>query len=482
MPYCKSVAVHSNVKQALTYILNPDKTDERVLTVSANCMTEPEFAYTQMKTVYEQYARRSYDAPPSKNGKSPVKAIHYIMSFADSEGVTPELAHKIGMAFVRKMFGDDVQAVIATHINTDHIHNHILINSYSITGKRFYDNKASVRKMREVTNGVCRAFGVEPALNFENEGRSITYSEWQHKKKGTSWKEHIRQAIDSLIPSVSCFDDLLAELERLGFTIKREKNNLIKAPGQQRSVSLWKLGEDYTEESLNARILWRMVGGGNAIKHFTNSEIERAYLGIISEVHILAEQEKKVKRRADSNSPYSPKNDLDVYRLSAQLTVINHDKIISIGDLEGRIDKLSVEHKALQEQLSEKLLKQEKMRALIHQSEYYFANVDRNNLSAEENYRLEICKFSMQANNINSLDDITFWRNQNDKLLSEIAELKNSVYEKKNRLVRYSDIRDTYKEISKSDYISKLVEEEKLRREKEKNKDIQKPKKKKGSR
>ncbi len=170
MPYCKSVAVHRNVKQALTYILNPDKTDERVLTISVNCMTEPDFAYTQMKTVYEQCARRSYDAPPSKSGKSPVKAIHYIMSFADSENVTPELAQKIGMAFVRKMFGDDVQAVIATHVNTEHIHNHILINSYSLNGKRFYDNKAFVRRMREVTNGVCRAFGVEPALNFENEG------------------------------------------------------------------------------------------------------------------------------------------------------------------------------------------------------------------------------------------------------------------------------------------------------------------------
>jgi hypothetical protein len=336
--------------------------------------------------------------------------------------------------------------------------------------------------MREVTNGVCRAFGITPALNFENEGRSLNYSEWQHKKKGTSWKEHIRKAIDSLIPSVISFDDLLAELERLGFTVKRDKNILIKAPGQQRSVSLWKLGEDYTEESINARILWRMVGGGNAIKHFTNSEIERAYLGIISEVHILAEQEKKVKRRTDSNAPYSPNNDLDVYRLSAQLTVINRDKITSIGDLEGRINRLETECKISQEQLSEKLLKQEKVRTLIHQSEYYFANVDRNNLSAEENNRLEICKSSMQVNNINSPDDITFWRDQNDKLLSEIAELKDSVYEKKNRLVRYSDIRDTYKEIYKGDYISKLIEEEKLRREKEKNKDIQKPKKKKGSR
>ena len=356
MPYCKSVAVHRNVKQALTYILNPDKTDERVLTISLNCMTEPEYAYTQMKTVYEQYARRSYDDPPSKSGKSPVKAIHYIMSFADSEGVTPELAHKIGMAFVRKMFGDDVQAVIATHVNTDHIHNHILINSYSITGKRFYDNKASVRKMREVTNGVCRAFGVEPALNFENEGRSISYSEWQHKKKGTSWKEHIRNAIDSLIPAVSSFDELLAELERQGFTIKRDKNILIKAPGQQRSVSLWKLGEDYTKVSIQARI--------NMLQTFT--------------------------RPAE--------NQLDVYRLSEMFAVINKDHISSIGDLEGRILRLKIEYE----------------------------------------------------------------KSEGEECLKKLKE--------------YLGIRDTYNEISRGDYISKLVDQEKLRREQEQKKQPHKKK------
>ena len=350
MPYCKSVAVHSNVKQALTYILNPDKTDERVLTISLNCMTEPDFAYTQMKTVYEQYARRSYDAPPSKTGKSPVKAIHYIMSFADSENVTPELAHKIDMAFVRKMFGDDVQAVIATHVNTEHIHNHILINSYDLNGKRFYDNKASVRKMREVTNGVCRACGVEPALNFENESRSINYSEWQHKKKGTSWKEHIRQAIDSLIPAVNSFDDLLAELERKGFTVKRDKNILIKAPGQQRSVSLWKLGEDYTEKSIQARI------------------------GLLQ---VFAEPAEK---------------QLDVYRLSEMLAVINKDHISSIGDLEGRIMQLRKEY--------------------------------------------------------------------------EKSESEESL--KKLRV--YQDIKDIYNEISRGDYVSRLVEEEKLRREQENKK------------
>ena len=133
-------------------------------------------------------------------------------------------------------------------------------------------------------------------------------------------------------------------------------------------------------------------------------------------------------------------------------------------------------HNAMQEQLSEKLLKQEKVQELVRQSEYYFAKVERNDLSAEENNRLEICKYSMQANDIISLDDIIAWCERNDKLLFEIAELKNSIYKKKNRLAMYVDIRDTYKEISQGDYISKLVEEEKLRREQEHKKQPHKKK------
>ena len=462
--------------------MDPEKTEGRLYATSINCMTEPELAYSQIKAVYEQYTRRSYDSPKQKNGKSAVKAIHYIMSFADSENVSPELAHKLGMTFVRKMFGDEVQAVITTHTNADHIHNHILINTYSLSGKRFYDNQTTLRQAREVTNGICRAFGITPALNFDSKGRSIGYHEWQHKKKGTSWKERIRQAIDSLIPAVNSVDDLLAHLESRGFTVKRDKHIYIKAPGQQRSVCLWKLGEDYTEESLNARILWRMVGSGNTIEHFTNTEIERAYISVIGKVRILAERDKKVKRRADNNAPYSPNNDLDIYRLSAQLTVINQDRITSIGDLEGRIKKLSDEYKAMQEQLSRKQLEQERVQALIHQSEYYFANADKIDLSAEDNNRLEICKSSMQANDIKTPDDIIAWRDRNNKTLSEIEKLKNSLSEKKNKLVRFLDIRDTYKRISGGDYISNLIEEEKLRREQERQKEISKKNRQKHSR
>lgn len=461
------MAVHTHVKQSLRYILNPDKTEDGLLTSSINCMTEPEYAYAAMSAVYDQYAKDRFDSPPPKSGKGTVKAIHYIMSFEDSENVTPELAHKIGKALVRKMFGDDAVAVIATHVNAEHIHNHILVCSYSLSGQKFYDNKATVRKMRETTNGVCRAFGITPALNFENEGRSMNYSEWQHRKNGTSWKEQIREEIDRLIPAANDLDELLGTLEERGYTIRRDKYLYIKAPGQKRSVSLWRLGEDYTEYSLNARILWRAVGNGSSKLRFTSSEIERAYLGIISKVRILAAENRKVQRRADNNAPYSMKNDLDVFRLSAQLTVINRDRILSIGDLEGRIKKISAEYSAMQEQLAQKLLEQEKLLTLIEQCEYYFANYNNAELSSEKITWLEIIKSIMRENNIFLQHDLIALRCQNRDLQKSIAETKDMLSQRKNKLVRYVDIRDTYNKISHGDYISYLVEEEKRRREQE---------------
>ena len=110
MPYIKSISIHNTVNKSIAYILNPKKTEGMLLTTSINCTTDPEDAYLQMKMIYEHYTRRCYDEPISKTGKSSVKAIHYIMSFADSENVTPEYAFKVAKAFVRNTFGDDAQA------------------------------------------------------------------------------------------------------------------------------------------------------------------------------------------------------------------------------------------------------------------------------------------------------------------------------------------------------------------------------------
>ena len=126
MPYIKSISVHSTVNQCLKYILNPDKTEDLLYTTSLNCLCDADEAYLAMKMIYEHYSGKSYEAPMMKSGKNSVKAIHYIQSFSPDDNVTPESAHRMAKAFARKMFGDDVQVIIATHDDKKHIHSHIV--------------------------------------------------------------------------------------------------------------------------------------------------------------------------------------------------------------------------------------------------------------------------------------------------------------------------------------------------------------------
>ena len=459
------MAVHTTVNKSLAYILNPDKTENLVLTSSVNCMTDAKQAFNQMRLVYEQFAKNKYSSPPPLEGKGSVKAIHYVMSFADSENVTPELAHKIAKAFVRKNFGDDVQAVIATHVDASHIHNHIIINSYSLSGQKYYANRSSLRKARETANGVCRAFGVKPALNFENKGRSVSYYEWSQNKKGTSWKEKIRQAIDDLIGSVNSLDELLQTLEERGYEIKRGKYISIKAPGQQRFVRTKTLGEEYTEDSLNTQILYREVGAGNTPTLDSESQLKEGYIAIIGDVRILAEQRKKVPRKRIVTAAYSVENDLDVYRLSAQLSVINKDNIKSIDDLEGRITKLRVQYEKERQEINAHIEEHNRLVSLLEQTQLFKQLSGKDNLSDTEQLQLTICRQAMEQNDIHSPADVDRLKEQAEHLGKKISALKENLEGCRQRYDVYTDIANTYAELSKGDYISKLVEEERLRRE-----------------
>lgn len=474
MPYAKSICIHTTVERSLKYILNPDKTEDTVLTSSLNCTTNARDAYLQMKTVYNHFARDNFDSTPPLTGKRTVKAIHYVMSFADDENVTPELAHKIAKAFVRKNFGDEVQAVIATHVDASHVHNHVIINSYSLSGQKYYANRTSLRKARETTNGVCRAFGVKPALNFENKGRSVSYYEWSQNKKGTSWKEQMRQTIDELIPSVNSLDELLQVLEERGYEVKRGKYISIKAPGQQRFVRTKTLGEEYTENSLKTRILYREMGTGTTPSMDSKSQLRVAYVAVIGDVCILADQRKKVPRKRTITAEYSVDNDLDVYRLSAQLSVINKDNIGSIGDLEGRIAKLQAEYEKERQETNQYIEEHNRMVSLLEQAQEYSALCSKGKLSPSEELKMSVFKASLHENGIYSPADMDKLKHDTESQGKKIAALKEKLEGYKHRYDVYSDIAKTYWEISQGDYISKLAEEERQRREQAAKKNKQK--------
>ena len=342
MPYVKSISLRTTVNRSLAYILNPVKTEDLIYTASLNCSANAKDAYLNMKTVYEHFSGKKFNAPLPEKGKGSVKAIHYIQSFDPKDNVSPELAHKIARAFARKTFGDNCQIVIATHVDKKHVHNHLIINTYGIDGQKFNANKKTLDRIKEYSDRVCLAFGIPPYDKSKGKGKTIEYNEWENKRRGTSWKEKIRLEIDRLILRVKNVDELLAELEMLGYTVRRGKYISVKAPEQQRAVQLKTLGEDYTPESLASRILWKDVGAGVTLSG-EPSELRDRYISTIEEIERFALEGRKIQRKRDTSAPYSPQNDLDVYKLSAQLTIINRDNLRSSNGACMQCFKLTIE-------------------------------------------------------------------------------------------------------------------------------------------
>lgn len=415
-----------------------------------------------MKTVFEHFSGEKFNAPLPVEGKGSVKAIHYIQSFDPQDNVPPELAHRIAKAFARKAFGDDCQIVIATHNDKKHVHNHLIINTYSITGQKFNDNWTTRKKLREISDRVCLAFGIQPIPDRTVQSQNVAYNEWEHKRRGTSWKEKIRIDIDRLIGKVKNIDELLYELELQGYEVKRGKYISIRAEGQQRFVRTKTLGEDYTVDSLISRILWRDVGAGVSLDDDVSAPLLEDYKRAINDISQLARKGKKIQRRRDTSAPYSPDNDLDVYKLSAQLSIINRDNIHSIGELEGKIQRLKSEYENARRELNALIVKQEKLEGLTEQAETYFSLTDKSELSDAEQLSLKICRKSLLNNNISDHSDFERLKTVRQKTNKKIAFLKNTFEECKGMYEVYRDIADTYYSIANGDYISKLVKKSKL--------------------
>ena len=354
-----------------------------------NCIPDPKCAYLTMKIVYEQFSGYKFDEPPPKTGKGRVKAIHYIQSFDPKDNISPELAHRIGRTLARKAFGDNCQVVIATHVDKQHVHNHIIINTYGIDGRKFNANKKTLDTIKEISDRVCLAFGIQPFDKSKGKRKTIDYNEWQNEQRGTSWKEKIRAEIDRLIGYVKNIDELLAELEMLGYTVKRGKYISIKAPEQQRAVRLKTLGENYKVENLASRILWRDVGAGisNPCKY---SEMRDRYNSTINEID-------------NKTSTHS-----DVFKLSAQLTIINRDNLHSIGELEGKIEQLKIELEKSRQEVNTMETKCNQLRSLAVQAEEYFALMDKPLLTSEEHLRAKMYRETLAQQNIVDRSDYDY--------------------------------------------------------------------------
>ena len=253
--------VGKRLDKVIKYTTNPEKTEDKnyseswyrdlhntVEYIKADFKTEKQFYVTGINCS-EDNVLEEMKATKKKFGKERgILAYHAFQSFAEGE-VTPEQAHKIGIQLAEELWGDRFQVVISTHLNTDNIHNHFVLNSVSfLDGKRFCNTKKDYALMRKTSDRICEDYGLR-----------VLKQEDKYNKYATSslYKELMKDSIDYAIENASSYSEFIKILQDLNYTVTNVNNALsIKRKPYKRNTRIERqFGNKYSKEYIYKRIL-----------------------------------------------------------------------------------------------------------------------------------------------------------------------------------------------------------------------------------
>ncbi len=269
MAYLKILDNKHSSKVTIDYIKNPDKTNDELI-------------FTNSILGYEH---KHFQATKDRwNSNGNVKHHHLVQAFKPGE-IQPEDAFKLAKELAAtKLKG--FEYVISTHTDEEHVHTHIVFNSVNYeTGKKFSRNKAKLLEMRQFSDFQCVRDGysiIEPeGLKF-----GMSYKEWLEINNGTSWKQQIRDKIDSVIEydHVIDYESFVKELKRQGIVINDKNSDgtsrkyvTYRLPGMKRNARDRSLGIDYFRNSIENRIIFRKNTGLTVHASLHNSNLKQKY-------------------------------------------------------------------------------------------------------------------------------------------------------------------------------------------------------------
>ena len=231
--------------RALSYTQNDEKTDKKMYVSTINCPKHD--PYGAMMATKKQFGKMGGNV-----------AYHGFQSFRPNE-VTPEEAHQIGMETAKKMWGDDYQIVVTTHLNTDSLHNHFIINSVSFkTGRKFENHVSDHYKLREISDAICREHNKSVLENATFYGGEKN-AHWVRQNGGLTHRDILRRDIDEALSMTASYAAFCRYLEWLGYQFTRDRNSnnpALMAQGWKRAVRLDSLGNQYNLEAIRNRLLY----------------------------------------------------------------------------------------------------------------------------------------------------------------------------------------------------------------------------------
>ena len=226
----------------LNYVENSSKTDQTMYVSGINCTKKR--AYEQMMTTKRRFGKLGGNV-----------AYHGYQSFQSGE-VTPEEAHRIGIETARRMWSDDYEIVVTTHLNTANIHNHIVVNSVSFrTGRKFENHISDHYKLREISDEVCREYGKSILENAPFYGGDKAY--WIRKSGQLTHKDLLRKDVDEALANTCNPVDFEVYLRSLGYMFVRSfkyEHPSVIAPDWQKPVRISSLGKDYSRQAILTRL------------------------------------------------------------------------------------------------------------------------------------------------------------------------------------------------------------------------------------
>ncbi len=344
--YMKDCGGHfhgKHLKQALDYVMNPEKTQNGRLIGGMNC--QPETAFKQMMDTKKEFGKVD-----KRQG------YHLILSFKEGE-VSPDTAYEITQKFVKEYLGSLYEAVYCIHDNTDHVHSHIIFNSVSfVDGRKYrYEKGDWARDIQPITNRLCEEYGLSTIDigGGKDEDRDY-YKEHNDYRDGKFvWDKMIVRDLDACILQAGDFDEFMELLRDKGYEIKQGKHLAVMPPGMGRYRRCKTLGDDYTEESIRRRIMEEDLSFYRSNKEF-KPEIVKCYVRRYKRARLTGLQKRyyaklyrigKLKKR-----PYSQvwkyKNDImKMEKLQQQyLFLVRHD-IHSMEELASTVVNLTDKRK-----------------------------------------------------------------------------------------------------------------------------------------
>lgn len=240
----KTTAV--SLEDTIGYAANRNKTEKSCYEAAFACTLESAFA--DMRKTKERWHKTSG-----------VQGYHLVQSFAADE-VTPELAHRIAKELADRVLGGQYEYVIGTHLNTGHIHSHIVWNSVSrIDGRKYHSNGRSyVTEIRAVSDELCKKHGLSIIESSRADAVSKPYAEWLAEQSGKpTWRTAIRQDVDEAIQQSLTWRQFVTALQSKGYELRfNRKYPVLRPPGKERFVRFKTLGKQYTPEVIQTRILY----------------------------------------------------------------------------------------------------------------------------------------------------------------------------------------------------------------------------------